>query len=191
MHRGSRVGDRGDDGRGGTRKGVAASACKQVGRLRNISFEGCVAQRLKVVHVEMGRLSVEMGGSGYICVGIGPYEGVPPLLVVYDEGRGGGSMPVLMCLQELLPLLASAWRGLFPVMGANVVIRSGDGKWDVAFIKWSQQALIRRVDAAPLRWAGEKARSEGAFVRAFGIQAARTMHMLFRMRVSNSGSLST
>lgn len=156
-----------------------------------VSFEGCVGQRLKVVHVEMGRLSVEMGGNGYICAGIGAYRGVPPLLVVYDEGRGGGSMPAMMCLQDLLPLLTSVWSGLFPVMSANVVVRNGDGKWDVAFLKWSPQALIRRVDAAPLRWAGEKARSEEAFIRAFGVQAARTMHMLFKMRVTDVGNLST
>ncbi len=159
--------------------------------MRVVSFEGCVAQRLRVVHVEMGRMSVEMGANGYICAGVGAYEGVPPLLVVYDEGRGVGSIPVLMCLQDLLPLLCSVWRGLFPVMASNVVVRSGDGEWDVAFVKWSQQALVRRVDAAPLRWTDEKARSEEAFVKAFGIQATRTMHMLFKMRLSNSGGLST
>lgn len=156
-----------------------------------LTFEGCLAQRLKVVHVDLGRISVEMGASGLICIGIGSVHELPPLIVVYDEGCNGEEVPLLSCLRDLLPLLASAWRGMFPVMSANVVTRDAAEKWDVAFVKWSQQALVRRLDAAPVRWAGEESRSEDAFVRAFGIQATRALHMLFKMRNSSAGRMAT
>lgn len=159
--------------------------------MTGLSFEGCLAQRLRVTHASMGRLSVEMGANGLICAGVGQWQGIPPLMVIYDESTEGASIPVGRCVQELLPLLASSWRGLFPVLAATVVLRSADAQWDVAFVKWSQQGMVRRVDVAPIRWMECVARSEAAFVRGFGIQATRAMHMLFKMRASTLGSLST
>ena len=103
--------------------------------MTDLSFEGCIAQRLRIVHVDLGRISVEMGASGLICIGIGSIHELPPLVVVYDEGRHGNEVTLLSCLGDLLPLLTSAWRGLFPVMSANVVTRGSDAKWDVAFVK--------------------------------------------------------
>lgn len=160
--------------------------------LKNLSLAKCVAQRLQVSHQAQGRLTVELGRSGLVCVGVGSHEGIPPLLVVYDEGVGGNSVYADACLGDLLPFLSTNWRGLFPVVGATVTIRTKDDCWDRAVVTWAHQTnLVRGFDLVPIKWFGCAARTEEAFAGAFGIQARRAQHIMFRMRAMNLGSMGT
>lgn len=160
--------------------------------LKNLSLTKCVAQRLQVSHQAQGRLTVELGKSGLVCVGVGSHEGIPPLLLVYDEGVGGNSVYAEACLKDLLPFLSTNWRGLFPVVGATVTIRTKDDFWDRALVMWSHQTnLVRGFDLLPIRWCDCRARTEEAFAGAFGVQARRAQHILFRMRAMNLGSMGT
>jgi hypothetical protein len=159
--------------------------------LKNLSLAKCVAQRLQVSHLEQGGLSVTLGHNGLVCVGVGSYEGIPPLLLIYDEGIGGKSAHAETCLKELLPFLSTNWMGLFPVVGSTVVIRTRDGLWDRAMMMWSQNHLVRGFELLPVRWFDCVSRSEEAFAETFGVQARRAQHILFRMRALKLGSLGT
>ena len=155
-----------------------------------LPIANCVAQRLRVNHASSGRLVVELGGAGTVCIGIGRAHDFDPVLVVGDEGLGPNACPETL-LPELATFLAAAWRASFVVQAATVVLRSASDSWDVAFVTWSRDGWAKRVDMAPLRFPGSVPRSEAAFLAAFGPQATRALQVLFRMRVEQRAYFTT
>ena len=159
--------------------------------VKSLSLAKCVGQRLRVCHMSEGRLSVHLGSEGMVCLGIGSHEGMPPILVLYDEGVSPSCIRVEMTLKELLPFFASAWLGLFEVPASNVVVRTRDGYWDLAFVSWSHDGRVRSFSLVPMKWIECRSRSEEAFAKAFGDQARRAHHIMFRMRAAKLGSIGT
>ena len=171
--------------------GAAKREGEGEGAVKSLSLAKCVAQRLRVSEMSEGRLSVQLGSDGMVCLGIGSHEGMPPVLVLYDEIARAGSIPVEMTLKELLPFLSSAWLGLFEVSKSTVVVRTREGYWDLAFVSWSHEQRVRGFSLVPITWIECKCRSEEAFAKAFGDQARRAHHIMFRMRAAKLGAIGT
>ena len=122
---------------------------------------------------------IDLGLTGILCFGFPAADGLPALVVVWDEDANDGASAT-NCIETVLRYLAHEWEGQVDVREALVVERDSAGDFDHATPDWvgGAGAVLRRIPLVswqPVKWTGLEPRSREAFLAMFGHRAKEVL----------------
>lgn len=130
--------------------------------------------RVTRLHVRHVRAQPEIDRPGILLVGLPSKDGMPALVLIWDEGAANHGTSATNCMPHLLSWIAENWSD-FGVQSAIVVERDSMEAFNHVYVNWIVEPPGNPkhhplVTFTPMRWPGTEPCSSAAMFSVLGVR---------------------